>query len=372
MKAALKQLEISFRKFLIEALAAYVKRGAPLPAGLDFNACKFLFVRQDRIGDVLVSTPLFHLLHEHYPSVVIDVLLSKNNYAVLTHDPVIRKRWVYQKHLLQDWQLLQAIRNERYDFVIDLMDNPSATSTVLALLAGGRWNIGLAKENDYVYDIVVPRLSRKDTHIVERLAELLRVFRIDVDDRRLRLRYYASEEGESMASSFWLEQEWNGTFVIGLNLSAGSDVRFWGIEHFRTLILNLQRDYPRLPILLLFHPQHRGRAEAIQRDFENVALSPPTTSFDQFASLVKRLGFLVTPDTSAVHLASAFHIPSVVLYVQSNKELRIWEPYHTPCRTLVTDVDDLTTISPAAVYAAVQELLPQAIQNAAQPVSIAS
>jgi ADP-heptose:LPS heptosyltransferase len=370
MKATLKALEIRFRKFVIEVLAAYVKRGTPLPADFDFQHAKFLFVRQDRIGDVLVSTPLFHLLHERYPTAAIDVLLSKNNHFVLTNDHVVRKRWVYQKHVVKDWQLLQAIRNERYDFVIDLMDNPSATSTILALLAGGSWNVGLEKENDYVYDIVVPLLSRKETHIVERLAELLRVFRLEVDARRLKLRYYTSDAAEEFASTFWVEQRLNENFVIGLNLSAGSDVRFWGVLNFRKLVVELQRHYAETPIILLFHPTHRRRAEDIQRGFRNVLLSPETHSFDHFAALIKRLGFLVTPDTSVVHLASAFRIPSVVMYVQSNKSLRIWEPYNTPCETLVTDVDDLATIPADTVFDAVHRLLPKALDHAQHSVLV--
>jgi ADP-heptose:LPS heptosyltransferase len=88
-------------------------------------------------------------------------------------------------------------------------------------------------------------------------------------------------------------------------------------------------------------------------------LSPETKTFDAFAAFVKSLRLLVTPDTSAVHLAAAFSIPSVVLYVQSNKDLRIWEPYGSESETLVTDVDDLTTIPPADVFAAIVRLLQQ-------------
>ena len=83
----------------------------------------------------------------------------------------------------------------------------------------------------------------------------------------------------------------------------------------------------------------------------------PETSFDGFAAWIKRVSLLVTPDTSAVHLAAAFNVPSVVLYVQSNPELRIWEPYKAPSVPLVTSVDDLTTISVAQVHQAVQTLV---------------
>lgn len=86
-------------------------------------------------------------------------------------------------------------------------------------------------------------------------------------------------------------------------------------------------------------------------------LSPVTKTFDQFAAFIKRLSFLISPDTSAIHLASAFFIPSVVLYVQSDKALRIWEPYKTDYEVVVTDVDDLSNIQVADVEAAFEKLI---------------
>ncbi len=352
-----KRTEIAFRRLLVQGLALMIKRNNPLPDDINFNGCKFLFVRQDRIGDVLVSTPLFHALKKHYPNVVVDVLLSTNNFFVLENDPAIRKRWVYTKNIFRDWKLLRNIRRERYDFVIDLMDNPSATSTVFSALAGGTWNVGLSKENAYVYDIPVPLLSRKETHIVDRLAQLLKVFRIGIPKEQLRIRYYTLQESEQFTAQFWEKNNLDQQFVVGLNVSPGKGARFWGVNNFQNLIRTLLEQFPSIPIVILFEPSDRPIAESIARPFPNVLLSPETTSFDHFAALVRKLSLLVTPDTSAVHVAAAFQIPAVVLYVQSNKDLRIWEPYNTECEVLVTDVDDLTTIAVSSVFSAVQRLM---------------
>jgi hypothetical protein len=45
------------------------------------------------------------------------------------------------------------------------------------------------------------------------------------------------------------------------------------------------------------------------------------------------------------------------MYVQSNKELRIWDPYGSPSRVLVADVDDLRVISTESVFKVAMELL---------------
>jgi ADP-heptose:LPS heptosyltransferase len=226
------------------------------------------------------------------------------------------------------------------------MDNPSTTSTVICALAGGRWNVGLSKENEYAYDIAVPLMSRRDTHIVDRLAKLLTVFGVKPEAEKLEIRYVLSSESDRFARRYFAEQ--------------GLGVRFWGVANFHLLIARLLEELPSLQILILYHPADRRQAEEIARPFDGVLLSPATHSFDEFAAVVKLLGMLVTPDTSAVHLAAAFHIPAVVLYVQSNKELRIWEPYGSVCETLVTDMDDLATIPPDRVFDAIERLMKKA------------
>jgi ADP-heptose:LPS heptosyltransferase len=371
----LKTIEIAFRRFLLRALGVFIHRNRPLPPNVDAREAKFLFVRQDRIGDVLVSTPLFSELKAAFPNATIDVLLSTNNHFVLENDPFVRKRWVYRKNFFAIITLLRELRAERYDFVIDLMDNPSATSTLLLAGAGGRWNVGLEKENAYVYDICVPLLSRKETHIVDRLAELLKVFGIQVDNTKLRLRYHTSQASVQFAAHFWNEHQLENKTVVGINISPTDGVRFWGISNYQTLIRALQEHYASFRVLLLYHPAERHVASTIAAPFPNVLLSPETHSFDQFAAMIQRLNFIISPDTSAVHVAAAFQVPSVVLYVQSNPNLRIWDPYHSPSETLVTPVDDLTTISPATVLEAFGRLVKQmssTVSTAKQVVPIGS
>ena len=352
----LKTVEIGFRRVLLRVLGLFVGRGRTLPAHLDFSSKKYLFVRQDRIGDVLVSTPLIYALKAKYPNADVDFVLSSNNHFVLKNEPLVRKRWVYRKTLAGAWDLLLSIRREKYDFVIDLMDNPSATSTVLCMLAGGGWNVGLSKENSYAYDVVVPLISRKDNHIIDRLAALLSVFDIDPDSMDLRVRYNVLEESRDFATRYVEKRQIKGKRLVGINISPGEGTRFWGMENYQALIRWLRTEHREDCLIVLYQPIDKAVAQAIVQPFEDVLLSPETDTFDQFAALVQQLWVLVTPDTSAVHLAAAFSIPSVVLYVQSNKELRIWEPYGSLSESLVADVDDLRTISFDQVVQAFQRL----------------
>ncbi|MGB2867164.1 MAG: glycosyltransferase family 9 protein [Bacteroidota bacterium] len=351
-----KRIEIGFRRWLVRVLRFLFTRPRRPVENIDFNRSKFLFVRQDMIGDVLVSTPLLAALHDRYPGARIDALLSNKNHFVLERDPAVTKRWVYKKNLSSAVSILRNIRRERYDFIIDLMDNPSATSTVVCLLAGARWNVGIEKENDYAYDIVVPMLSRRDTHIIDRIAQLLTPFRISPSDHIFAIRYVTSPDSDRFAEGFIKTKLPSGRPIVGLNISAGSEVRYWGTRNFSDFISWVTSSHPECIILILHKPSDRDKAQAIHDLAPSAVVSPDTTSFDQFAALIRRLAMLLTPDTSAVHLASAFNVPVVVLYVQSDKSLRIWEPYGTEYEILVTEKDDLSTIPASDVTTAFERL----------------
>jgi ADP-heptose:LPS heptosyltransferase len=353
----LKRIEILLRRFLIFVLGSFVSRRNLPSDTIDFNSSKILFIRQDRIGDVLISTPIFTSIKAHYPSAIVDVLLSENNHFVLMNDPFIRKRWIYQKNIGKVISLIMSLRNEKYDFAVDMMDNPSVTSTFLCLFAGARWNVGIAKDNNYVYDIKVPMLSRSETHIVDRISQLLIPFHIDPKAEILSARYFTSRESDDFAERFLSSNILCQRPLIGINISAGGEVRFWGIEHYRELLSFVTDRYPELCPVVLYQPSDNEKAQKICDGNKNVVLSSLTNTFDQFAAIIKRLTFLVSPDTSAIHLASAFNIPAVVLYVQSNKALRIWEPYGIEYEVVITDVDDLSTIPVRDVQAALKKLI---------------
>ena len=353
----LKRIEILLRRFLIVVLGFFIRRRNQPAKINDFNSSKILFIRQDRIGDVLISTPIFAAIKAHYPSAIVDVLLSENNHFVLMNDPLIRKRWIYQKKITKVISLVRSIREEKYDFAVDTMDNPSVTSSLLCLLSGARWNVGIAKDNNYVYDITVPMLSRREIHIVDRIAQLLTPFQIDPKAEKISIRYFTSPESDNFAEVCLSANQLCKRPLIGINISAGGRARFWGIENYRALLSFITEKYPKLCPILLYQPSDKEEANKIVEHNGNVILSPVTKTFDQFAAFIKRLSFLISPDTSAIHLASAFNIPSVVLYVQSDKTLRIWEPYGTDYEVVVTDVDDLSTIPVTNVQVALMRLI---------------
>jgi ADP-heptose:LPS heptosyltransferase len=332
----LKSLERSLRRrFLAVTDRAFTGAFVTTPRdafGLG-DAPRILLLRQDRIGDVLVSVPVIRALRHRYPRARIDMLFSRSNYGVRQAiAPYIDHAWRYDKTPASALQLIGAVRAARYDVVVNLTDNPSVSSQLLARWSGAPYQLGIRHEHAGHYTHAVPLLDRGRVHIVERMAQLLLPFGIDPAKTPLELEYQVSDADRALARTR-LGPTDRGALRLGVNIAGSSRLRYWGNDNFIACIRWMRDFDPRFAIWV-------GGAPAYQSDVEAIATAtgaaplPPLASFHEFAAVLREFDVLLTPDTSVVHLAAAWQTPMVGLFRQS-QEVMPWYPYHSPYRAVV-------------------------------------
>lgn len=357
-KPLLKRVEIRLRRRLIAGFGrpvATVLVDTPqrLP-GLPERP-KILVLRQDKIGDALVSFPVVRALHDAFPTATIDVLLGDANYAIRNAlSPFIRRAWRYSKRLPAILRLLAGLRAERYDVVVDLMDNPSTTASLLIRGIRSRYAVGIDKSNAAVYTHVVPLPDRATVHIVERIAQLLLPFGIDPARCDLSLFYPLSPEDTAHARERMGEKR--RALRFGVNISGTGEQKYWGRGHFADLITAVQTAHDDVETVVFSSPEYREERRAIV-GATGVAEAPTAGSFHEFAALLHECDVILTPDTSVVHLAAAWQTPCVALFIHSNKRLLPWTPYRSPHEALCTEEPHLKFIPVADVLPAVERML---------------
>jgi len=87
---------------------------------------KILFVRNDKIGDALVTVPVLRDLKLNYPDLKIDVLCSPVNKFVFEGIESINKL-----HILKNSELVGGLKAEKYDAIVDLL---STTKKLIRIL----------------------------------------------------------------------------------------------------------------------------------------------------------------------------------------------------------------------------------------------
>jgi ADP-heptose:LPS heptosyltransferase len=316
-------------------------------------AARILLVRMERIGDVLVGVPVLRSLRARYPRARIDLLVSRPNLAVRDAvTPFVDQVWCYNKTLVSGLQLLRALRGARYDVVVDLVDNPSATAQLVVRWCGAPAAVGLLHPEAGLYTHAAPLLDRGSVHPVERLAQLLLPFGIDPTSQCLDLAYPLHPEDIETA-----QQTLGPTaqpLRLGVNLSGREVEKRWGSANYTAVIQHIMSTDPRFAVSVCGSPDDTNEVlrVALATGAQRV---PPQSSFRQFAAILHEFDLLLTPDTAAVHVAAAWKIPTVALY-RSDPAIAPWLPYHTPHRA-VADPNGIAAIPPDRVIAALEELI---------------
>jgi heptosyltransferase II len=107
---------------------------------------KILLIQTAFIGDAVLATALQEKLYAWDASLEIHWLVRKGNESLFQDHPYVKKVWVWNKQkqkYLELFQLIRAIRKERYDTVINVQR--FAATGLLTIFSGAKQTIGFDK-----------------------------------------------------------------------------------------------------------------------------------------------------------------------------------------------------------------------------------
>src|SRR5215472_5688187 len=138
----LKPLERGAKTLLAIAAVLLLWRPGRRGRSASARAPKILLVRiDDRLGDVLLITPLLRILKEANIGARVDVLLHRHRTSILSGHPDVDRVIPFESRRLFLGPLapgIRALRGERYDAVVDCTNwtDPSVRSAIVARLIG--------------------------------------------------------------------------------------------------------------------------------------------------------------------------------------------------------------------------------------------
>lgn len=330
----IKEIEIALRKLILNVYLLFSKnRDKDTQLALSSDD-KILLIRLNKIGDALVTTPFIKALKDNV-CCRIDVLADEKNHFIFENNRNVEKTYVFSKNTADIKSLKKKLENENYKAVFDLHDDVSTTVTLFVDSLNIPNKIGFDKTTKKIFTHVVPHLDTTKHHVVERYNEFIKFLKLPVPQNSLRIDYKPKNVSIEFADNYYNENYSENKYLVGMNISAGSDARFWGVDRFQNLISYFS-GYD-VNIVLLCSPNDKDKAELISNGQAQIFVNP---DFDIFAAAISNLDFLFTPDTSVIHLASAFDIPTFGIYVKYKTDNVVWYPYNTDHDLVITEEPD--------------------------------
>jgi ADP-heptose:LPS heptosyltransferase len=330
-------------------------RTLPIP---DWRArpYRLLFIRDDGIGDLMVSMEIIRAIAEASPTFTLDLLCSPSNAAFARTLPFVNEVIVHKRgFLLAAWPTWRRLRRNRYDVAIDgrvAIGNVNKQTQALLLASGAPWRIGVGgRRHDDVYSVKV-HLGHVD-HWIHAYVALGRPFGITQESRDWRARLTLPEEDRAAAEAAWNRIGRGRPRILVNPYSAGPE-RLWPIENFGAFLLEARKRLPHAPIVIPTMPKGDAPSSRIAEPAGATALP---LSLSQVTAMTATADLVVSPDTSITVIASAFHVPTLALMRKNTEQ---WVPYKN--RGAVAFSDDpgsLDRLPVERVVATLERLIPE-------------
>jgi lipopolysaccharide heptosyltransferase II len=278
---------------------------------------KILILKPSSLGDVVQALPVLRLLKQQRPSAEVHWWIDARLAPLLEGDRDLaglvrfeRERLRSPRCWLESWRSLRRLRQERFDWVIDLQ--ALARSGLVAWLARGCWTVGLEDPREGAatfYDLRVPRPS-PTTHAVDWYLAVLRRLEVPVHGNFDWLPPRADIATQVHAR--WPSQ---GVTWVGLQPGARWMNKRWPAEGFADVVERLANDRPDLRFAVFGGRDEQSLAATVCAVRPDRCLNlAGQISLPEMVEWIRRCRLMLSNDTGPMHVAAALGKPVVALF----------------------------------------------------------
>jgi len=277
---------------------------------------RILVARPDRIGDVVLSTPVFHTLKLSFRDTFVGALVSSYTSPLLEKNPYIDAIIHDDSRIGRSQNFLKQVKKIRsYHFDTALLLMPTSRLAYMFFLAGIPYRIGvghilyevitlmhgvsrrkyfpLRHESDYMLDLA----SKIGAREIWSKTEIF----LDDDDRRGARRYLAGRGLDTDRP------------IIGVHPGSGRSAPNWTPGRYAKLAgLFLEKGYQ---VLVSGSKDEASLAGEFGKSSQNgIVTSFGELSLRELAGVISMLSLLVSSSTGTMHMAAALGVPTVSMF----------------------------------------------------------
>lgn len=308
---------------------------------------RILITRTDRVGDLIISTPVFEAVKKKYPKSFLAVLVFKENEAIVRGNPWIDQVIVYDKSgKHQSWlsTFLFGLRLKKWKFDVVLHLHPTNRVNLISWLAGIKSRIGYQVilgrhgRNDFLLTHKIPEKKwQGKKHEMEYNFDLLKIIQVPLPEKA-RFYFPLHDEDFSELKKLFLGHL-NNRYAV-FHPSASCISKRWPIERMAEVADYLAAQHGILPVIIA---EGEGvlHAQQMQNEMKSAAVNlAGQLTLGMLGWLLKGARLLVSNDSGPVHLAAAVGTPVISIFGRNQPGLSParWRPLSENSSYLHKDV----------------------------------
>jgi lipopolysaccharide heptosyltransferase II len=322
------------------------------------NIKSILIIRLSSLGDILLSTPLIRTLKNKYAHIEIDIIVKRQYYDVIAHNPHLRNKYSFSSAKRKE--ILSELKKQKYDLILDLQNNLNSRK-LTASLKGKTVRFKKKTLEKFLLVNTKINLLKYAPQIPVRYAETIQGF--ELDDSGLDIVTTA------LPSDFLLKNE----NYIGICPGSRHFTKMWSLDYYvklcRLLIKNGWN------ILLFGGLTDRKICLEIKNQVPEAINLQNDDDILQTAANMILCKAIYCNDSGLMHTACAAEVPIIAFFGSTVKEFG-FTPYKN--KSIILEIESLscrpcshigknhcpkkhfkcmTEISPQKAYEALEEVL---------------
>lgn len=284
---------------------------------------RYLITRIDRIGDVVLSTPLPREIKKNNPDCFVSVLVKYQTKDVYLNNPWVDKIIIYDNPDRTNkpfWELVKEIRAEKFSHGFMLL--PDERLNYVLLFAGIKNRIGVGHKL-YQFLTFTKFVDRKKyiplRHEADYCLDMLRKLNIPVNN--IYPEIFLTEKETEQALEIKKRLKENGKIIIGVHTTSGNSSPNLSLNTYKKLIELLVQKTNYEVLITDFNPPSEVRdITGAKYIFDGSSLRSDIIKFSI-------LDVLISNSTGPMHICAALKVPTFSVFcplTACSKEL--WGP----------------------------------------------
>lgn len=332
LKSILKAIYLNVRGFALKTLSILLFQRKLFPALRNIGS--ILFIRVDRIGDMVLSTPAFRAIKAALPEVHLAVMASPANAPVLKKNPEVDEVIVYDRSagLAEKIKFINKLRSRNFGLAVDPYTDYELKTAWLAGMSGAVRRIGHAAfGREIFFNCPSPKIEG-GKHFIDGALDMLKHAGITSENRVPAI--YLGTDEEVWADQWLRENGFESKKIVAIHPGAYYETQRWLPEYYTGLI-DLIRRKPTLEVVLLGGPPDTIVIEDILAGLKPPVCVSVQEDIRKFFAILSQCRLLVCNNSGPLHCAVALGIPTISFMGPTVKEL--WMPVGDTHRVLRKD-----------------------------------
>ncbi|OGX16436.1 MAG: lipopolysaccharide heptosyltransferase II [Omnitrophica WOR_2 bacterium RBG_13_41_10] len=304
---------------------------------------RILIIRTDRVGDVLLSTPVIKAIRETYPQAYIAMMVGPYAKEIIEGNPYLDEVIIYDKDnrhkgWLSSVKFSFLLSKRKFELAVIL--HPTNRVHLVTFFAGIPRRLGYDRKFGFLLtDRVKHTKQLGQKHELEYSLDLLGHLGIKGQDKNIFIPIKAESEK-------WVEDLFDQEKIdkldrlLAIHPGASCPSKIWPQERFAQATDRLIDEHG-FKVLIIAGPKDIAYAKVVARNMRHAVIDlSGKTSISQLASVLKRCRLFISNDSGPVHIASAVGTPVISIFGRNQKGLspKRWGPVGKKDRVLHKEV----------------------------------